>query len=156
MCKGAVGLQLLLLALAVGATESEEEPKAWIQLKPGERKTLSEHRAICVFEGLKKMPRQDGSVRKIAWFKIESYEHFKLLHEEYGDKRQERFAAAAEDAHDDPQELWFHQKVHRLRPGTRVRLEWMHEYVSIGGGAAPELYQPERQVRGLEEVGEEL
>eukprot|EP01062_Namystynia_karyoxenos_P057518 TRINITY_DN48596_c0_g1_i1.p1 TRINITY_DN48596_c0_g1~~TRINITY_DN48596_c0_g1_i1.p1 ORF type:complete len:187 (+),score=49.63 TRINITY_DN48596_c0_g1_i1:76-561(+) len=151
-----------LCALAAAAAAAEPQPGGgsgegdpYPRPKDG-RGVLSEHEVIAIFDGVVAQQRPGGAPeRRVAWFSVERYLHH-ALRGEHGDPRQKRYALTIDEAEDDPQPQWARDKALELQPGQRVRLRWRHEYVRHVTGTPEdpvELFQPERRVTVLKEVG---
>lgn len=118
------------------------------------RDLLSSHSTIAVYQGLEAgrepllriHPPQPAKVWAV--FSIESYlpEGYSKPGK-YGDEKCERFAFVPDEAEQDIQST-----LKTLAAGSRVRLDWVHEYVTVKDDEGRSNSSPERPVKLLEVI----
>lgn len=110
------------------------------------RKVLAEHETVSVFEGVRfrkcmgrtaLCPERCGDSGEFATFKVETYVSYKQ-HGKYGGK-QTTFLIQVSDFHKKPKgDSEILKTVRSLESGDRVKLSWLHEYITRNGSSFPE------------------
>jgi len=111
------------------------------------RELLSTHQTEARFDGIHDhrcrgltslCPDGCGHSGKLATFSIIRYVHYNKPGE-YGDPQQETFQVLVEDNHKKPKiPNDIRDAILDLKPGTPIRLNWDHEYVTNSNGSFPE------------------
>lgn len=117
------------------------------ELAPEKRELLSSHSTVAKFTGIKDhtcmgktglCPDRCGSSGKLATFEIIEYLDYKKPGE-YGDPKQTTFQVLIKDNHGVakiPAEIL--AIIETLKPDTKVKLSWNHDYVTKDRSSSPE------------------